>query len=72
MGLTRPEPGGRSQAWLCLFALANSMQDLFFFFLSFFVIVWFLVFQDIVGRGGGPQDVTPRDHGLEMGEGVQV
>lgn len=42
-----------SQAWLCLFALAHYMQDLFFFFLSFFVIAWFLVFQDIVGRGVG-------------------
>lgn len=31
-----------------LFALAHYMQDLFFFFLSFFVVAWFLVFQDIV------------------------
>ena len=48
-----------SQAWLCLLALANSMQDLFFFFLSFFVIVWFLVFQDIVGGGGVGHEMLP-------------
>ena len=57
-----------SQAWLCLFALANSMQDLFFFFLSFFVIVWFLVFQDIVGRGVGHKMLPPGITALRWGK----
>lgn len=55
-----------SQAWLCLFTLANYVQDLFFFFLFFFC---HCVVSGVPGHRGGrdmrchPQGSRPKDGG---------
>ena len=58
--------GCLSQAWLCLFTLANHVQDLFFFFLFFFC---HCVVSGVPGHRGGqgtrcrPQGSLPKDGG---------
>ena len=55
-----------SQAWLCLFTLANYVQDLFFFFLFFFchcVVSGVPGYRGVGGKRCYPQGSRPKDGG---------